>query len=108
MCEGNRFIGWITKAKGKSKPEKIFTLVGGKELLSQEIFSQLAQVQSEYLQAYRAQDWLNARAAIKKCRPLAEGLKLDGLYDVYEARLANFEKNPPPADWQGVYDALNK
>ena len=48
-----------------------------------------------------------AAAAIARCRPLA-GHELDGLYDLYVERIAEFRANPPPPDWDGVYVATSK
>jgi adenylate cyclase len=30
------------------------------------------------------------------------------LYDLYEARIANYQANPPPPDWNGAFALLTK
>jgi hypothetical protein len=34
--------------------------------------------------------------------------ELDGLHDLFTARIAAFRLAPPPADWDGVFTALEK
>ena len=60
--------------------------------------------------AYRGRDWEGALDLIETCRAAAAaaGLKLDGLYECYAARIAGYRESPPPADWAGVYTALSK
>ena len=40
------------------------------------------------------------------CRKLAPSL--EGLHDVFSGRIAEYRANPPPADWDGVYEARTK
>lgn len=42
-----------------------------------------------------------------KGRSRAQG-QLDGLYDLYAARITDCRLNPPPPDWDGVYVAQTK
>ena len=58
------------------------------------------------LKAYRDQRWRDAMAALEDCRQCDHGPA--GLYDLYAARIAAFEENPPPADWSGVFVAESK
>lgn len=44
---------------------------------------------------------------IGPCRE-SDGNKLDKLYDLYEARIAEISQKPAVADWDGVYVALDK
>ena len=60
-----------------------------------------------FLAAYRAQDWDKARDLIQRCRQ-SDAQNLDKLYDVYEARIAEFSSHPAVPDWDGVYVALDK
>ena len=47
-----------------------------------------------------------AREAIAACLGLAPRLK--GLYDLYAARIEDYEAEPPDADWDGVFIAKSK
>jgi adenylate cyclase len=62
--------------------------------------------QTELLTAYRHQDWDGASAALVECRKLAP--TLEGLHDVFSRRIAEYRAEPPPADWDGVYEARTK
>ena len=33
---------------------------------------------------------------------------LELLYNLYEARIQGYQKNPPPADWNGAFALLTK
>ena len=52
------------------------------------------------------------RELIERLGDMIYTLDLDGrfthLYDLYEARIAAFEANPPPPDWSGIYVAESK
>jgi adenylate cyclase len=98
------------KVKGKTEPETIFTLLGPALLLNSALFKRLAEQHAAMVAAYRGRDWEGALALIETCRAAgaAAGLKLDGLYECYAARIAGYRETPPPADWAGVYTALSK
>ncbi len=60
------------------------------------------------LTRYRARDWAGrSRAALGQCYA-ARDPRLEGLYDLYDERLAYYAANPPEADWDGVFVALTK
>jgi adenylate cyclase len=40
------------------------------------------------------------------CRPIEASLA--ALYDLYERRIARYERTPPPDDWNGVFTASTK
>ena len=58
------------------------------------------------LRCYRGQDWPGARAALRRCRQY--GLRMQGLYDLYEERIGFYEAHPPGPSWDGVFVALSK
>ncbi len=49
---------------------------------------------------YRGQDWDGAEAQLRKLKAIAGE---DGLYDIYLERVADFRKNPPEKNWDGVH-----
>jgi adenylate cyclase len=57
---------------------------------------------------YRNQRWSQLEARLTACRQAAEPFGLEGYYDKIAARLEVFRKNPPPTDWDGVYEATSK
>ncbi|MGI9372226.1 MAG: CHASE2 domain-containing protein [Hyphomicrobiales bacterium] len=93
------------RVKGKQEPEKIFTLIGDENVRTGSDFVTLHEAQRNFLKYYRAQKWKEAREEIDRCRVPAERLGIGGLYNVYAARIAEFENDPPPKDWEGVYVA---
>ena len=60
------------------------------------------------LACYRGRDWDGALAAIERGRGSDEAHSLELLYDLYEARIRDFRKNPPPEDWNGAFALLTK
>ncbi|MGI9483941.1 MAG: CHASE2 domain-containing protein [Hyphomicrobiales bacterium] len=98
----------LIRVKGKTEPEKIFTLIGGKSVLENADFQKLRGLQDEFLSAYRSQDWKTALAKISACRKFAAQFNLERLYEIYEARVRDYEADPPDADWQGVFVAREK
>jgi adenylate cyclase len=100
-------IDFIT-VKGKSEPEVVYTVLGRKELAASSEFEGARASMHQLLARYRAQDWRGAIKAAQACR-VGNGLfHLDGVADLYEERIAAFEQNPPPPDWNGVFALQTK
>jgi adenylate cyclase len=95
------------RVKGKILPVQIFTAVGDRAFAATPEFQAIKDAQSRLLAHYRAKDWDQAEAALAECRALAPVL-LHGLYDLYEKRIAHYRIDPPPANWDGVYEAKTK
>jgi adenylate cyclase len=98
----------LIQVKGKSEPETVSTLVGNADLRASPRFSHLAQRHAAMIAAFRERRWRETASLAGECRTLADGLRLDSLYDLYQSRAADYEREPPPADWAGVYVALTK
>ncbi len=96
------------RVKGKTRPVRIYTLLGSEELAAKPSFRELDRVHGEMLAAYRGQHWDAAAAALSACRGLGADLGLGALHRLYEERIAAFRTVPPPPDWDGVYDAKTK
>ena len=97
----------LIQVKGKTKPARIFTLLGGPERARSATFATLAGVQRRFLAAYRAQDWDGADAALAELRALAAE-EFAPLCAVFASRITRFRSNPPGPDWDGVYVAESK
>jgi class 3 adenylate cyclase len=93
--------------KGKTKPVRIYTLLGDETVGGNPAFSTLKASHDAMLAAYRAQHWSEARAHLHGCRAEAPELMMP-FYALYEHRIREFEAVPPPPDWDGVYAATAK
>lgn len=107
------------RVKGKLLPIRIFTGLGDQDFAARADFRQLEAAQERLLDCYRDQDWGGAEAALAACRQRASALpadqpgalpddKLGAFYDLYAARIVAYRADPPPADWDGVYEAKSK
>ena len=95
------------RVKGKALPIRIYTGLGDQAVAATAEFQRLHDAQSRLLAHYRAKEWDQAEAVLAECRALAPAL-LNGLYELYEKRIAHYRIDPPPADWDGVYEARTK
>jgi adenylate cyclase len=98
----------LIRVKGKTEPERIFTLVGDGAVRASPEFGALASSHAEMIARYRARDWDGAEGVLASGCASADALGVAGLYDLYAERIATFRAEPPPADWGGVYVALSK
>jgi len=94
--------------KGKKEPEVIYALAGREDVMYSARFQRLRNLTIEMLGCYRSRDWDDALAAIERGRRTDEALTLERLYKLYEARILEFKRNPPPQDWDGAYALLTK
>ena len=98
----------LIQVKGKKVPETVFTVPGGAEVGQDPRCRELSELNASMLAAYRKQQWDDARRIIDRCRKLANGFGVDGLYDMYVERIEVYRAEPPPPDWTGVYEAESK
>jgi adenylate cyclase len=96
------------QVKGKTEPETVFTVLGRAELRRDPNFQELHALTTKMLQYYREQKWTRALDTIEPCRKTAEGFGVGALYHMYAERIEAFRHNPPPPDWNGVYEAESK
>jgi adenylate cyclase len=94
--------------KGKTEPEVIYAIAGREDTAQSETFQRLRNLTIEMLACYRSRNWDGARAAIERGRKTDDVQALEYLYDLYEARIANYQANPPPPDWNGAFALLTK
>ena len=93
------------RVKGKQQAETVYTLLGGPELLRQDNFRALRGAFVDMRECYGRSDWGAARSALARCRRLNDFAQMTGVLDLYEARLAVLEADPPAANWEGVFSA---
>ena len=98
----------LIAVKGKREPVRVFALLGDETLLADPDFARLAERNGDLLRCRRARDWDGAEAAAVDCRAILPGLELGELYDLHEARIADYRAGPPDPDWDGVFVARTK
>ena len=96
------------QVKGKTQPETVFTVIGRAELCRDPNFLELQELTTNMLRYYREQNWTQALDTIEPCRKAAEGFGVGALYHMYSERIEAFRRNPPPSNWNGVYEAESK
>ena len=97
----------LIQVKGKTVPVRIFALIGNNEVQSSDWFKEFNPIHAELISEYRNQNWENATSLSQKARRVA-GEKFNGLYDLFDERIAEYQLNPPGKDWDGVYIATDK
>ena len=98
----------LIQVKGKKQPEAVFTVLGRAEIDDDPRSRELRELNAQMLASYRRQQWDTTKTLIDRCRKLANGFGVDGLYDMYLERIDAYQLNPPPHDWSGVYEAETK
>jgi adenylate cyclase len=98
----------LIQVKGKKQPELVFTVLGRAEVIEDPRCDELRDLNTQMLAAYRKQQWDESERLIERCRKLAGGFGVDGLYEMYKERIAVYRAEPPPPDWTGVYEAESK
>jgi adenylate cyclase len=94
--------------KGKKEPEVIYAIAGREDTAHSGRFQRLRNLTIEMLACYRSRDWQGALEAIERGRKTDEANALKLLYNLYEARIRDYQKNPPPQDWNGAFALLTK
>jgi adenylate cyclase len=94
--------------KGKKEPEVIYAIAGREDTAHSGRFQRLRNLTIEMLGCYRNRDWEGALAAIERGRRTDDANALELLYNLYEARIRNYQDNPPPEDWNGAFALLTK
>src|ERR1700716_3911909 len=94
--------------KGKKEPEVIYAIAGREDTAQSGRFQRLRNLTIEMLACYRSRDWEGALGAIERGRRTDDAHALELLYNLYEARIQGYQKNPPPEDWNGAFALLTK
>jgi class 3 adenylate cyclase len=89
---------------GKTEPQRIFELLGRKGEVARERLV-LRDAFVEALDAYRREDWEEARAGFEGCLAIAP---CDPPSKVFLDRIARFRATAPSADWNGVWALAEK
>ena len=94
--------------KGKKEPEVIYAIAGREDTAQSGRFQRLRNLTIEMLACYRSRDWVGALEAIERGRKTDDAHSLELLYNLYEARIRDYQDNPPPEDWNGAFALLTK
>jgi adenylate cyclase len=98
----------LIQVKGKTQPEAVFAVLGRADLEQDPRCRELRELNAQMLARFRKQDWDAALGLIDRCRKVANGFEVSGLYDMYVERIDAYRADPPGADWDGVYAAESK
>ncbi len=98
----------LIQVKGKKEPEAVFAVLGRADAVQDPRCQQLRELNAQMLARFRKQQWDEALKLIDRCRKIANGFDLGGLYDMYVERIEAYRADPPGADWDGVYEAESK
>ncbi len=99
----------MIRVVGRTEPARIYALLGDEHLATSEQFSVFRANFDAGLEAYRRQDWDHARnnfTAAAKTAPTP--LHMDDLIKIFLQRIEAYAISPPPADWDGVFEATKK
>ncbi len=91
--------------KGKSKPVKVFELIGLKDEPLAENRKQMLAHYQKGIELYRHQQWNDA---IVKFQEALESVPDDSPSKLYVQRCHEFITSPPGADWDGTYHMTSK
>ena len=94
--------------KGKTEPEVIYAIAGREDVMHSAAFQRLRNITIEMLSCYRSRNWPGALDAIERGRRSEDADMLEKLFKLYEARIRDFQLNPPPEGWTGAYALLTK
>lgn len=90
------------RVKGKTEPEVIYALLGGRELRTNPSFVDTRSNLARALAAYRNQDWGEALEALGSCQKDIKNFDLTRFCQIYQSRIEEFTTSPPPSNWDGV------
>lgn len=96
----------VIQVKGKRRPERVFTLLGGANLAGDPQLVALIDAQARLLVAYRAGHVEAAAAALDRARSLDADGRLAGVHALYARRLAELRGQGATADPGAVTLAL--
>jgi adenylate cyclase len=94
----------VVRVKGKDKPVAIFEPLGPAGAIDARRVDEI-KLYRQALKYYRSQQWDQAELQFLN---LAKASPSSQLYKMYAERVAHFRKNPPGANWDGVFTHMSK
>jgi len=95
----------LLRVKGKKQGVRVYEVMAARKGELSDLKRQVLAAYNEGLEAYKRRDWSAAAAAFTRALAID---KTDGPSQLYLERAAEFVKEPPPADWDGVYEMKTK
>ncbi len=95
----------LMKAKGKTKPIRIFELICERETPASEKWELFVRLFDDALNHYYKRQWDEAESLFRQA---LEHKEEDKLCKIYLSNLEEFKTNPPGKDWEGSYQQTNK
>lgn len=86
------------KVKGKDEALTVYEPIGLDTEVGKEKLDEL-KLWQQTLRSYRAQQWDQVEIQLLNLRRMNPGCYL---YELYSDRMAEWRRNPPPADWDGI------
>jgi adenylate cyclase len=104
------------QVKGKTTGVKIYGLMGDETIAADPKFRNIQNKIDQAMTLYRRREWDDARQLFKQVRELGNDenkpwtidANLDGLCELFEERIVEYKRNPPPIGWDGVFIATSK
>jgi adenylate cyclase len=93
------------RVKGKKRPVQIFEVLAEAGTPAAAQASRLLELHETAMDLYRRRHWSEALAAFAAGR---EAIPSDTAFGLYVDRCRHFLRNPPPADWDGVWELKEK
>ncbi len=97
----------LVRVVGRGEPVAIYTVLGEEPYARSNEFTALFSAHAHMIASYRSGDFDDAAAGLEEARGLAPK-RLHAFYDVYAERIAKLRKDPPGADWDGVFTTDEK
>tara|TARA_R100000005_G_scaffold93067_1_gene67701 strand:- start:3842 stop:5056 length:1215 start_codon:yes stop_codon:yes gene_type:complete len=95
----------LMKAKGKTKPIRIFELVCENDDTEHAKWAPFVELFHKGLNQYYNREWEEAEVNFQKALEMKDG---DMLCRIYLKNIEVFKKNPPGENWEGSYQQTNK
>lgn len=95
----------LMKAKGKTKPIRIFELICSNDSESYSTLKPFVDLFHEGLKHYYAREWLEAENKLAQALALKDK---DMLCRIYLKNIEVFKTNPPGENWEGSYQQTSK
>src|SRR5207253_1937540 len=87
--------------KGKTQPEHIYAVLGRADLLASESFTAFRDGHLSMLEHYRSRRFVESKALLDHWQSAYDTHGLLRVTEIYRERIAEFEREPPPAQWDG-------
>jgi len=91
--------------KGKQKPVYVYELLARKDEPLDEALRKMLPLYHDGIHYYHYRRWELAAESFRYCLKLLPG---DGPSKLYLRRVVQYAKNPPPPDWDGVFEMKTK